>query len=296
MTSSLSSARATSPAYTPCSLAWVDPVAWERANQQAPREPLGPSWTPPASQKDSPIQFGPGAQEDQQGQENEPTNLQQPAPTFVDRAFVAITPTVLETTPQAATRPTRSKAGAKAMAGRPKSARQAANKTVVPVTKRAQLRLAKELQFVAPGEPFSDKALEQYMKMYKQALSPEAIAALRKALRLNNKKMASAMEALAADQGTPCLLMFHVLMCSIRKMGAASMWLAVNLGCVCAVAIVLGSEDSSPREQRFGDCGGLLPHQARCSGGVCTSLMQYDSRTSHPTPDVVVRSMCKDSQ
>ncbi|KAK3123800.1 hypothetical protein QOZ80_8AG0636220 [Eleusine coracana subsp. coracana] len=85
-------------------------------------------------------------------------------------------------------------------ASHPKSKRQAATKTSIPVSKCAQHRLIKELSFIAPSAPVSDKVIDDYLKTYAEPLPEKAIASLRQAMRLGNKKMSDALQALAEEE------------------------------------------------------------------------------------------------
>lgn len=83
---------------------------------------------------------------------------------------------------------------------RPKSKRQAAIKTGIPVSQRVQHRLVKELSFVGPADPVTNKAVEKFVGMFNEELPPRAVAALRKATRLDIKPLGATLAAVASAE------------------------------------------------------------------------------------------------
>lgn len=160
---------------------------------------------------DGSITFGPGVQRSeaaegtaaapsQPDQEEQPgPDLDEGGPLGLARAFNIVPPPLVEVPPRVAPK-NRARTPASTTTSRPKSTCLAANKSSIPVTKRAQVRLIKELQFVAPDAPVFDKVLAEYLNIYKQTLPTDAITAIRKATRLSNKKVTQAMEAVAGAE------------------------------------------------------------------------------------------------
>lgn len=194
-----------SPDYIPCSKEW-------RRDATEGHAAL-PRTSPDGLHHDGPVQlepseevvFGPGIQLlDQQAQYVD-AQLDGPAREMGEaeatncRAFIDLEPPVLSPphTPREASVPQPRKQ-CKPASSRPKSSRQVVQKSTIPVSLRAQQRLVKELSFVAPAEQVSDKAIEEYLRMYKEPLPKKVIAALKKATRLGNMKMCMALAALTA--------------------------------------------------------------------------------------------------
>lgn len=193
------------PEYTPCSKEWT-PRAALPSSSSIPAEPAlggGPEWAACDTAQHEVICFGPGVQLEAHSEaetaspQAPPQGLMGDGPEqeaidddVTTRAFIKLPPPVVPATPAPERSAKFPQPPATAPAMRAKSARQAAKKSSIPVSKRAQLRLVKELRFVEPDKPGSDKALQDYIDMYKQPLPQKAIEALRKATRLGSKPMA----------------------------------------------------------------------------------------------------------
>lgn len=65
------------------------------------------------------------------------------------------------------------------------SARQAGNKSTVPVAQRASLQLVKKLGMLGPKDKMTAKAAEALIKRFDQAISESDIAAIAKLTRLD---------------------------------------------------------------------------------------------------------------
>lgn len=185
------------------------------SGNSTPPGPNGPHWD--AMQDKEDVLFGPGIKLTQELREPAQLDLVvtqvhdlgleaddgREANELDSRAFVELEQPVYSSTPvtkaSGAAKPRATKTPA-VTAQRPKSARQAANKSGIPVAKRAQHRLVKELQFVSSSETVDDKALSEYLKLYKSPLPQKAIDAIRKAIRLSHKPMARALAAVAQDE------------------------------------------------------------------------------------------------
>lgn len=200
---------AMSPEYIPCSTEWQSgtAAAASKEGQGVHEATIGPHWTPTTTNNE--IMFGAGVQlaqsvatpEDNLGHEL-PSPVDEIGSDGSDRAFTKLAAPVSTTTPPAPPRPRTRAAPAMAPARRNKSVRLAANKSSIPVAKRDQHRLIQELQFVHPKENVTEKVVDDYVKSFKTPLPARAIQALRKATRLNNKKVAVALEELALGDGS----------------------------------------------------------------------------------------------
>lgn len=81
------------------------------------------------------------------------------------------------------------------------SLRQAARPSPVPVSQRAQRKLMRELQFMETPEGPLDAAAMEYIDLYRQNMSEEAVGKIRVAARLGSKKLVKALAAVAAEVG-----------------------------------------------------------------------------------------------
>jgi hypothetical protein len=81
-----------------------------------------------------------------------------------------------------------------------RSLRQAACKSVVPVSQRATHRLIRQLNLTGPSECIGDEAVQKYTAMFNGPLAPKTIEALRAATRLAEGHLAQAATALASAE------------------------------------------------------------------------------------------------
>jgi hypothetical protein len=79
-----------------------------------------------------------------------------------------------------------------------RSLRQAACKSVVPVSQRATHRLIRQLNLTGPSECIGDEAVQKYTAMFNGPLAPKTIEALRAATRLADGHLTQAATALAS--------------------------------------------------------------------------------------------------
>ncbi|RLM80417.1 hypothetical protein C2845_PM12G10900 [Panicum miliaceum] len=218
-----------SPVHRPTSSLWTPPV------QQVPEriirsEESTPSLFAPTDTsrvgiepaRSEEILFGPGVQLDQPAQQEslddisvQVTRMEIDAPgadptppaledgDFIDRAFSAPPPPPPRVVLSPPARVLRCEAvqareplaRLKAKAQRA-SNRLAARPSSIPVSKRAQHRLIRELSFINKEEKVGDDAVAAYIDTYKSTLPPKAVAALRSATKLGNKAAASALATL----------------------------------------------------------------------------------------------------
>jgi hypothetical protein len=76
--------------------------------------------------------------------------------------------------------------------------RQAAHKSVVPVSQRITHRLIRQLNLAGPSECIGDEAVQNYVAMFNGPLMPKAIDALRAATRTDDNHLTQATAALAS--------------------------------------------------------------------------------------------------
>ncbi|KAF8700339.1 hypothetical protein HU200_034271 [Digitaria exilis] len=81
------------------------------------------------------------------------------------------------------------------------SSRLAARPSPIPVSKRAQHRLLRELNFINKDERIIDDVVSAYIETYKTPLPAEAVTALRTVARLKNKATSSALATLVEEDG-----------------------------------------------------------------------------------------------
>lgn len=114
------------------------------------------------------------------------------APAPMAPLFRRIPKPILADIPQPASGNTKTK---KATAATRRSNRQAARASSVPVSCRAQVRLAQQMANLEPGEPVDDAAIAAYIKTFDKPLAPHVPAALRGFLRLDNTGVGALVDA-----------------------------------------------------------------------------------------------------
>lgn len=114
------------------------------------------------------------------------------APAPMAPLFRRIPKPILADIPQPASGNTKTK---KTTAATRRSNRQAARASSVPVSCRAQVRLAQQMANLEPGEPVDDAAIAAYIKTFDKPLAPHVLAALRGFLRLDDTGVGALVDA-----------------------------------------------------------------------------------------------------
>jgi hypothetical protein len=69
----------------------------------------------------------------------------------------------------------------------------------MPVAKRAQRKLMRELEFINPQQPAPDAAVNEYIDLYGADLLEQAIKAIRAATRLDSKELPKALAVMVDE-------------------------------------------------------------------------------------------------
>ncbi|KAF8755806.1 hypothetical protein HU200_011278 [Digitaria exilis] len=116
-------------------------------------------------------------------------------PSFTEQVFSELPPAILEQPLACMEESADTSKGLRA------SSRLAARPSSIPVSKRAQHRLIRELDFINKDERIVEDVVSAYIETYKTPLPSAAVSALRAASRLGNKAASSALASLVEEEG-----------------------------------------------------------------------------------------------
>ncbi|KAF8648719.1 hypothetical protein HU200_064773 [Digitaria exilis] len=123
-------------------------------------------------------------------------------PSFTEQVFSELPPAILESPARHHRQPPACmEESADTSKGLRASSRLAARPSSIPVSKRAQHRLIRELDFINKDERIVEDVVSAYIETYKTPLPSAAVSALRVASRLGNKAASSALASLVEEEG-----------------------------------------------------------------------------------------------
>ncbi|KAF8705744.1 hypothetical protein HU200_030946 [Digitaria exilis] len=123
-------------------------------------------------------------------------------PSFTEQVFSELPPAILESPARHHRQPLACMEElADTSKGLRASSRLVARPSSIPVSKRAQHRLIRELDFINKDERIVEDVVSAYIETYKTPLPSAAVSALRAASRLGNKAASSALASLVEEEG-----------------------------------------------------------------------------------------------
>ncbi|KAF8710066.1 hypothetical protein HU200_029794 [Digitaria exilis] len=123
-------------------------------------------------------------------------------PSFTEQVFSELPPAILESPTRHHRQPLACmEESADTSKGLRASSRLAARPSSIPVSKRAQHRLIRELDFINKDERIVEDVVSAYIETYKTPLPSAAVSALRAVSRLGNKAASSALASLVEEEG-----------------------------------------------------------------------------------------------